>query len=153
MVNTNKLSDYVKQTRIAKGLKQKDVAEFIGCTPTVINRMECGGTQRPSLKVLSKLSIILELDYFKLLELSGYTKKELDLETEKLYHKVSGFNNFPYLLFLLNTLSNNNLELHNQLLAKTINFSDEENELIIKLYNAIPKLSSKEKEILKMILT
>lgn len=152
-MNNNKLGDLLKKARISKGLKQKDVAELIGCTPTVINRLECGGTKKPSLKICLKLSVILELDVFRLLKLSGYTQEKLDFETKKLYHKVSSFKDFPYLLFLLDKLSDNNLETLNQLLAQTINFSNEDKELIIALYNAIPKLSSKEREILKLILS
>lgn len=143
----------IRNARISKGLTQKDVAELIGCTPTIINRIECGGSTKPSLRIISKLSVILELDFFKLLELVGYNQERLDLEYEKLYNKVSDFKNFPYLLFLLDKLPNDNLETINKLLAQTINFSDEDKDLVISLYNAIPKLSSKEKELLKIILS
>ncbi|MCI8471365.1 MAG: helix-turn-helix domain-containing protein [Clostridia bacterium] len=153
MVNTNELGILIRNARISKGLKQKDVAELIGCTPTIINRLEAGATRKTSLKIFLKLSIILELNFFELLKLGGYTQEKLDLETKKLYDKVSSFNDFPYLLFLLDKLSNNDLETINQLLAQTINMSNENKELVIKLYNAIPKLSSKEREILKLILS
>lgn len=152
-MKNNKLGDIIRNARISKGLKQKDIAELIGCTATIINRIECGGSTKPSLRIISKLSIILELDFFKLLALSGYTQKRLDFEYENLYNKVSDFKDFPYLLFLLNNLSNNNLETFNQLLAQTINFSNEDKELVVALYNAIPKLSQKEKELLKIILS
>ncbi len=152
-MDNNELGDLIKNARIAKRLKQKDVAELIGTTPTVINRLECGGTKKASLKVSIKLSVILEIDFFKLLELSGYTQKTLDLEAKKLYHKVSNYKDFYYLLFLLDKLPNNNLKTLNQFLAQIINFSNEDKELVTTLYNAIPKLSSKEREIIKLILS
>lgn len=152
-MKNNELGDFIRNARISKGLMQNDVAELIGCTPTIINRIECGGSTKPSLRVISKLSVILELDFFKLLELAGYNQERLDLEYEKLYDKVSDFKNFPYLLFLLDKLPNDSLETLNKLLAQTINFSDEDKDLVISLYNAITKLSSKERELLKIILS
>lgn len=152
-MRNNELRDLIRNARISKGLTQKDVAELIGCTPTIINRIECGGSTKPSLRIISKLSIILELIFFKLLEFAGYNQEKLDLEYEKLYDKVSDFKKFPYLLFLLDKLPNDNLETLNKLLAQTINFSDEDKDLVISFYDAIPKLSSKEKELLKIILS
>lgn len=152
-MKNNELGDLIRNARISKGLTQKDVAELIGCTPTIINRIECNGSTKPSLRIISKLSIILELNFFKLLEFAGYNQEKLDLEYEKLYDKVSDFKKFPYLLFLLDKLPNDNLETLNKLLAQTINFSDEDKDLVISLYDAIPKLSSKEKELLKIILS
>ena len=96
-MNNNTLGHMIKNARLSKGLTQKEVAKLVGTTPTVINRLECDVTKKISLKVAFKLSVILELNFFELLELSGYSQKILNLEIEKLYDRVSNFKDFPYL--------------------------------------------------------
>ena len=75
MMNNIELGELIRNARIKKGLKQKDLAEMMGCTPTIINRLKAGATKKTSIKIFSKLSIFLELDFFRLLKLGGYTKE------------------------------------------------------------------------------
>ena len=61
----------LKETRIEKGLRQKDVAEAIGLTLRAICNYEAG-TREPSLDILKKLCLFFNVSSDYLLGLTDY---------------------------------------------------------------------------------
>ena len=76
------LKNLLHEGRKKRGLKQKDVAELIGVTPTVINRIETGTTLKPSKKILEQIQPYTGIGYSKLLFICGYPS---DMEREVFY--------------------------------------------------------------------
>ena len=56
----------LKVARVKKGLTQKELAELIGVSPSMINRIETG-KQIPKVDILLKLAEILEVSVEELL--------------------------------------------------------------------------------------
>ena len=67
------LDALLKSGRKKRGLKQKDIADKIQVTPTIINRIEAGVTKRPSKKVLQKIAAYTGMGYSQLLYICGYS--------------------------------------------------------------------------------
>lgn len=80
------LRELLRDGREKRGLKQKDVAERIGVTPTIINRLEAGATIKPSQKVLKKIAPYAGVGYSKLLYICGYPN---DMERE-IFYRMDG---------------------------------------------------------------
>ena len=59
-----------------KGLSQRQLALYAGISNTELHRIETAQRQKPSPKILEKLSEILDVDYETLLQAAGY----LDLQ-------------------------------------------------------------------------
>ena len=53
------LGEKIRQLRIARGMRQKDLAEAVGVSPVTMNRYETG-KREPSYSVLSKISRVLD---------------------------------------------------------------------------------------------
>ena len=75
------LGNLVKENRTKKGYSQKKLADLVGVSKSYINKIEYGVSKKPNLLILKKLSIILELDFYKLVDLT-LSKKELKLYNE-----------------------------------------------------------------------
>lgn len=52
----------LKLVRIARGIKQKDLAQQVGITPQYLMNLENGKAKNPSIRVMKKLSDALECD-------------------------------------------------------------------------------------------
>lgn len=86
------LSALLRKGRDKYGLKQKDVAERIGITPTVVNRIEAGATKKPSERVLAAIAPYTGKGYSELLFIAGYSSS-MDRE---IYYSMDG-TEIPYL--------------------------------------------------------
>ena len=60
----------LRQLRVRKGLSQKKLAELVGISQVSIFRMEQGEVEKPTAKVLEKLSNILDVDIHSLIKSS-----------------------------------------------------------------------------------
>lgn len=149
----NELGNLIKNARISKGLKAFELAKLIDTTTAKISRIETGITKKPSLNTLLQLSLVLELNFEDVLGLAGYTQEAINLIIKDSYNKVSKYNNYSYLLFLLNCMSNEDFKILLESIAKILNFSKNDIELILLMLNSISELSQKEKDIIKIILS
>lgn len=87
-----KLCELLKEGREKYNLKQKDIAERLGTTPTVVNRIEAGTTTKPSERVLKGIAPYTGKGYSKLLFIAGYSR----ILDEEIYFNVKG-EEIPYL--------------------------------------------------------
>lgn len=69
-----KLCVLLKEGREKYNLKQKDIAERLGITPTVVNRIEAGTTTKPSERVLKGIAPYTGKGYSELLFIAGYSR-------------------------------------------------------------------------------
>lgn len=74
-------NEKLKNARLAKGLKQADVAEILNCAPTSLTNWENGKVQ-PSLEVLSNICAIYEISPLNLLD-REYTFNDILAITSK----------------------------------------------------------------------
>lgn len=72
------LGDMLSFLRFEKGLSQRQVALYADISNTELHRIEKGERQKPSPKILKKLSEILDIQYESLLQYAGY----LDLQDD-----------------------------------------------------------------------
>ena len=114
----NELGNLIKNARISKGLKAFELAKLIDTTTAKISRIETGITKKPSLNTLLQLSLVLELNFEDVLGLAGYTQEAINLIIKDSYNKVSKYNNYSYLLFLLNCMSNEDFKILVESIAK-----------------------------------
>ena len=149
----SELSDLVKSAREARGLRQNKLANILDVTPTIINRIECGSTQKPSVDVLHKLSWELNLDFIKSLKLTGRPEDYIDSVRKELYSSIAQFQHFDHLLFLLSKMSETEYGTFVDALAKSYNLSKEDKELVLGIINSLSHLSDKEKSVIKMLIS
>lgn len=62
------LKNNIKKYRSLKNLSQRELAELVGVTPAYIALLETGDRTNPSIDILQKLVIVLEVPIEKLLE-------------------------------------------------------------------------------------
>lgn len=67
-----KLGEYIVNKREELGLSQKELADLAKISIRQLSFIETGRTPQPRKETLKKLSKVLNVDYFELLEISGY---------------------------------------------------------------------------------
>ena len=72
------LGEFIAFCRTEKGLSQRQVALYAGISNSELHRIEKGQRQKPSPKILKKISEIVDVQYEILLQYAGY----LDLQDE-----------------------------------------------------------------------
>ena len=149
----NELGNLIRNARTAKMLTEFELAQLVDTNVTRISRIETGITKKTSVNTLLQLSLVLELNFEEVLKLAGYTQEKVNSIIEDYYTKISKYNNYSYLLFLLNFMSVEEFNLLVEYLAKIINSPKNDIQLTISMLNSISKLSQKEKDIIKIILS
>jgi transcriptional regulator with XRE-family HTH domain len=75
------IAETIKEIRKRKGLSQKELAELSGISQTYLSQIEKVGERNPSVEILQKLSMALELPYpvfsFLTLDYSDIPKNKL----------------------------------------------------------------------------
>ncbi|MEI6143457.1 MAG: helix-turn-helix transcriptional regulator [Mariniphaga sp.] len=75
------IGETIKSIRKRKGLSQKKLAELSGISQTYLSQIEKFGVRNPSLEILTKISLALELPYpvfaFLSLDYSDIAKNKL----------------------------------------------------------------------------
>lgn len=87
-----KLCELLKKGREKYNLKQKDIAERLGTSPTVVNRIEAGTTTKPSERVLKGIAPYTGKGYSELLFIAGYSR----ILDKEIFFNVRG-EEIPYL--------------------------------------------------------
>lgn len=80
------LGETIKRARMDKGLSQKELADFLGKTPTYISIIE-RGTQMPSHELLIKLGDKLDLPY-PLLVLLATDIEEVPVQNKNVFETL-----------------------------------------------------------------
>lgn len=91
------LAEVIKETRINKKLTQRELADLIKVSKSYINKIEHGQTKKPSLEVLNRLSIFLNLDLIDIVELANYDIDEIynwqEIKDSVFFHKINNMDN------------------------------------------------------------
>ena len=126
----NELCNLIRTARQKKRLKQKEVAEQINMSTANYSRIETG-VQRPSMETLRNICRVLDLSFSDVAEISGYSKYAITKIKREIYQELG----MEQLMWELERLSKQNLEL------------------VMDLLKAVSNLTQKEKDTIKFILS
>ena len=87
-INNNKLGEYLKTIRQARGLSLKDVEAEIQLSASYINRLENGNRSNPSIDVLDRLSNFYGVSPEDVMKLAGF---KVDKGTEHISQDLGLF--------------------------------------------------------------
>ena len=94
---------FIREKRIAKGIKQREMAIKIGVSASYLNDIEKEKRTAPKLDIIKKISSILSIDNKRLNDLAGYSKKTLAPDINDFIVKNPKINS------LIRTIQENNL--------------------------------------------
>ena len=94
---------FIRKLRINLNITQRDLAKRIGIAPSYLNDLEKEKRSAPKLEVIKKISRILKIEFNKLSDLAGVSKKEIAPDLSDLI-----INN-PNIVSLLRSIKDNNL--------------------------------------------
>lgn len=126
----NELCNLIRTARQKKRLKQKEVAEQINMSTASYSRIETG-VHRPSMEALKNICQVLDLSFYDVAEISGYSKFTINKVKRERYQELG----------------------MEQLLRKLDRLSKQDLELVMELLKAVPSLTQKEKDTIKFILS
>ena len=87
-MNNMSLATLVKQARLSKNISQRELTRRTGVDNNTISKIEKAERKKPNILILKKLALELELDFEKLMELSGYTTDEIKIAAIKIYYSI-----------------------------------------------------------------
>ena len=87
-MNNMTLATLVKEARLNKKISQRELTRRTGVDNNTISKIEKGERKKPNILILKKLALELELDFEKLMELSGYTTDEIAIAAIKIYYSI-----------------------------------------------------------------
>ena len=73
----NELAIIIKENRTKKGYSQKQLADLVGVSKSYINKIEHSSTKQPSIQILNRLSVALEIDFVDLIESANYEIEDI----------------------------------------------------------------------------
>ena len=126
----NELCGLIRTTRQKKRLKQKEVAEQINISTASYSRIETG-SQRPSMESLKNICQVLDLSFYDVVEISGYSKFAINKAKKERYQELG----------------------MEQRLRELDRLSQQDFELVIDLLKAVSNLTQKEKDTIRFILS
>ena len=87
-MNNITLATLIKDARIKKGISQRELTRRTGVDNNTISKLEKGIRKKPNILILKKLALELDLDFDKLMELSGYSTDERKIAAIKIYYSI-----------------------------------------------------------------
>ena len=87
-MNNISLATLVREARLNKKISQRELTRRTGVDNNTISKIEKGERKKPNILILKKLALELELDFEKLMELSGYTTDEIAIAAIKIYYSI-----------------------------------------------------------------
>lgn len=126
----NELCDLIRTTRKKKRLTQKAIAEQINISTASYSRIETGA-QRPSMESLKNICHVLDLSFYDVVEISGYSKFAINKAKRERYQELG----------------------MEQRLRELERLSKQDLELVIDFLKAVSNLTQKEKDTIKFILS
>lgn len=74
----NLLATIIKESRIKKGISQKELSRRSGVDNKTIAKIELGERKKPTIVTLLKISVILDLNIYEVLTVAGYSNEEIE---------------------------------------------------------------------------
>ena len=74
----NLLATIIKESRIKKGISQRELSRRSGVDNKTIAKIELGERKKPTIVTLLKISVILDLNIYEVLTVAGYSNKEIE---------------------------------------------------------------------------
>lgn len=74
----NLLATIIKESRIKKGISQRELSRRSGVDNKTIAKIELGERKKPTIVTLLKISVILDLNIYEILTVAGYSNKEIE---------------------------------------------------------------------------
>lgn len=74
----NLLATIIKESRIKKGISQRELSRRSGVDNKTIAKIELGERKKPTIVTLLKISAILDLNIYEVLTVAGYSNEEIE---------------------------------------------------------------------------
>lgn len=74
----NLLATIIKESRIKKGISQRELSRRSGVDNKTIAKIELGERKKPTIVTLLKISVILDLNIYEVLTVAGYSNEEIE---------------------------------------------------------------------------
>lgn len=74
----NLLATIIKESRIKKGISQRELSRRSGVDNKTIAKIELGERKKPTIVTLLKMSVILDLNIYEVLTIAGYSNEEIE---------------------------------------------------------------------------
>ena len=74
----NLLATIIKESRIKKGISQRELSRRTGVDNKTIAKIELGERKKPTIVTLLKISVILDLNIYEVLTVAGYSNEEIE---------------------------------------------------------------------------
>lgn len=74
----NLLATIIKESRIKKGISQRELSRRSGVDNKTIAKIELGERKKPTTVTLLKISVILDLNIYEVLTVAGYSNEEIE---------------------------------------------------------------------------
>lgn len=166
----NTLADVIKNARLRKDISQRELSRRTGIDNNTISQIEKGERKKPNSLSLIKLSQELELDLDDLMNLSGYSKEDIDMtysitpafetgvkkvrtlfdmlqETETQIFRVESL-----IESIEDSMKNHTDPAYEKMTEKDINFFDEQSKELIKCNQEVLNIYKRKKEQLLYLL-
>lgn len=72
------LATIIKESRIKKGISQRELSRRSGVDNKTIAKIELGERKKPTIVTLLKISVILDLNIYEVLTVAGYSNEEIE---------------------------------------------------------------------------
>lgn len=72
------LATIIKESRIKKGISQRELSRRSGVDNKTIAKIELGERKKPTIVTLLKMSVILDLNIYEVLTVAGYSNEEIE---------------------------------------------------------------------------
>ena len=100
----NKFGTFIRESRLKKGIGQRNLAEKIGIAASYLNDIEKNKRAAPKINIINKLSTILETDKNYLHDLAGFSKKGVAPDISEYIESN------PKIISLIRSIRENNLD-------------------------------------------
>ena len=115
----NKFGTFIRESRLKKGIGQRNLAEKIGIAASYLNDIEKNKRAAPKINIINKLSTILETDKNYLHDLAGFSKKGVAPDISEYIESN------PKIISLIRSIRENNLnDIQIDNLEKSLNLNN-----------------------------
>lgn len=88
-MNNETLASVVKEAREKLGISQRELSRKTGIDNNTIAKIEKGERKKPNILSLRKLSVVLNLNYTKLMKMCDYSKEEIKAIADNNYYSLA----------------------------------------------------------------
>lgn len=106
------LANVVKSAREKVGISQRELSRRTGIDNNTLAKIEKGERKKPNVLSLRKLSVVLKIEFEKLLELADYSEEDIIAATNNSYNSMAIINENAPVLLLDDLVKNLEKELY-----------------------------------------